>query len=31
MLHKDATLDADDITAICDWADGAALSIMRNK
>jgi hypothetical protein len=31
MLHKDATLDAADITAICDWADGAALSIMRNK
>jgi len=31
MLHGDAALDADDITAICDWADGMALFIMRNR
>jgi len=31
MLHQDAALDFDDITAICDWADGAAFSIMREK
>lgn len=31
MLHGDAALDADDITAICDWADGMALYIMRNS
>jgi len=31
MLHSDAALDTDDITAICDWADGTALFIMRNN
>ena len=31
MLHQYAALDADDITALCDWADGMALFIMRNK
>lgn len=31
MLHQDAALDADDITALCDWAEGMALFIMRNK
>jgi len=31
MLHKDVALDSDDITAICDWSDGMALFIMRNK
>ncbi|MEN8225165.1 MAG: heme-binding domain-containing protein [Bacteroidota bacterium] len=31
MLHQDAALDADDITAICDWADEKAMFIMRNR
>ena len=31
MLHGNAALDADDITAICDWSDGMALFIMRNR
>jgi hypothetical protein len=31
MLHSDAALDADDISAICDWSDGMALFIMRNR
>ena len=31
MLHQKAALDFDDITAICDWADGAAFGILRNK
>ncbi|HSG67825.1 MAG TPA: heme-binding domain-containing protein [Bacteroidales bacterium] len=31
MLHKDAVLDEDDTEAICDWADGIALFIMRNE
>ena len=31
MFHQDAALDADDIYAICDWSDGMALFIMRNR
>lgn len=31
MLHKDAALDLDDITAICDWSEEKALFIMRNR
>ena len=31
MLHKDAVLDEDDTEAICDWADGMAMYIMRNE
>lgn len=31
MFHKDAALDADDITAICDWTDGMALFIIRSR
>jgi len=31
MFHKEASLDADDIGAICDWSDGMALFIMRNR
>lgn len=31
MLNKDAALDFDDITAICDWSEGTALMILRSK
>lgn len=31
MLHPDAAMDNDDITAICDWADDLAFSIMRGR
>ena len=31
MLHREAALDFDDITAFCDWADGAAFSILREE
>lgn len=31
MLHEDAALDSDDISAICDWSEGIALFIMRNR
>jgi len=31
MLHRDAAIDFDDITSICDWADGTALMILRSR
>jgi hypothetical protein len=31
MLHPDAAIDKDDIAAICDWTDDAALSVMRGR
>lgn len=31
MLHRDAAFDAKTITSICDWADEAALGIIRNR
>ena len=30
-LHKDAVLDENDVEALCDWADEAAMHIMRDK
>ena len=31
MLHKEAVLDTEMIAAICDWADEAAMDIIRNR
>jgi hypothetical protein len=31
MLHRDAALDFDDISALCDWIDAASFRIMREK
>lgn len=31
MLNRDAALDHDDITAICDWSEVAAFDIMTRK
>jgi len=31
MFHHEAALDFDDITALCDWADGAAFGILRKE
>lgn len=31
MLHPDAAIDAEDNTAICDWADDRAFNIMRGR